>query len=252
MSQYLLNTTAINHSPIKRIPMHTSAPSTASRVKMVVFMLFTLVCIVCFSKNSFSQIQRKNDSTVVYRGNTIEFSRSKKPDVQSYKNQLTGKKHRDATDWPVPPIKLNKVRIYNPEKDQDIIKPMMKGAYKSIAAYLLQNAAKEFETLEDGNYLIIIENVVIDPKGKVAYFENKGVFQDLGDINKQQPKQKEITDKKLHDLMDNAPVSYPAMINDNPVPFLIEELFPYYFGYSSGIDFTVKEHKVIKDRTIIE
>ncbi len=235
---------SFNRSPIKkRIVMLTRKSSAASRVKMLVFIPLTIACIVCFSKNSYSNRPKKHGNVIEYNGNTIELLPPKKPDSYLYKDPETGKSYRKPIEWPNPPIKLNGQKIYNPDQDKNVTKPEMKGKYTSIAAYLLQNARKEFEQLADGDYFILISKVVVDEKGKVVYFENEGIFQDKEDMDKQ-PRQKKLVDKKLNALMDDAPVSIPASCDGKPVAYLIDYLFTFTYGYESPSFLTVKEHKI--------
>ena len=66
---------SFNRSPIKnRIVMLTRKSSAASKIKMLVFIPLALVCIVCFSKNSFSQKKTGKSRLIVELANVPDTS----------------------------------------------------------------------------------------------------------------------------------------------------------------------------------
>jgi len=254
IEQAILNTAptlshSFNRSPIKnRIVMLTRRSPEIAKSKLLLFVPLVVVCILCFSQNSFSNKPKKEGNVCIYRGNKIEFLAAKKPDSYLYTDEQTGEKSRRPISWPMPPIKLNGEKIYNLDVDKNVEKPMYKSANKNLVSYIIQNAKKEMETLDDGNYFILIEDVVIDSKGKIAYFDNQGLGQVGADIDKQAEKKQNI-ENKISDLMNNAPALKPAHVNSTPVPFFINSITCYSYGYNNGWDFTVKNHKITWDVT---
>src|ERR1035437_535461 len=95
--------------------MLTRRSSAASKIKMLVFIPLALVCIICFSKNSFSQKFDRKGNIVTYRGNTFEYYQNPKVDTQKILDPVTGKWiTRIITREPIP-VKMNGNKIYNSE-----------------------------------------------------------------------------------------------------------------------------------------
>ncbi len=240
---------SFNRAPIKnRIVMLTHRSSEIAKSKLLVFIPLVVVCILCFSQNSFSNKPKKEGNKCTYRGNTIEFLAPQKPDSYLYTDEKTGETSRKPISWPTPPIKVNGDKIYDPYNDKNIQPPVLRSSCKNLAVYIMQNAKKEMETLNDGKYFFIISDVVINAKGMVVYFDDQGIFQVGVEIDKQ-PKSKQIIDNKINDLMNDAPLFEPAKVNNAPASFLINSVTCFSYGYDNGWDFTVKDHKIIWDVT---
>jgi len=158
---------SFNRSPIKnRIVMLTHRSSAASRTRMLVFIPLALVCIICFSKNSFSQRFERNGNTVTYRGNTFELSDAKY-DTTSYLDPVTGKWHTTIIETTPAPITMNGKPI---AKDVDQ-KPVFTGSDKDLRDYLLKNMKGELGKLNDGLYTLNISNIFVDENGRIVYFD---------------------------------------------------------------------------------
>ncbi|MFI5196911.1 MAG: M56 family metallopeptidase [Chitinophagales bacterium] len=240
---------SFNRSPIKkRILMLTRRSSTAAKSKILVFIPLLLVCIICFSQNTYSNRPKKEGNICIYKGNTIEFLAPKKPGSYLYTDEVTGQSYRKPISWPMPPIKVNGAKVYDPSKDKNVTPPVFKSTYKSHIDFIIRNAEKEICELDNGEYSLLVEDVVIDEKGKVVYFDNNGVFQNGKDIDAQKA-QKQKIDNKIDDLMNKAPLYEPASANDKPVPFLINSLSCFTYGYTYGWEFTIKDHKIVWDIT---
>jgi len=84
--------------------------SAASRTKMLVFIPLALVCLVCFSKNTFSQHFKKNGNIVTYRGNKIELSELTL-DTVTVIDPVTGKELMKVLRHDPAPIKMNGKKI---------------------------------------------------------------------------------------------------------------------------------------------
>lgn len=102
---------SFNRSPIKnRIVMLTRKSTAVAKTKLLVFVPLTIVCLFCFSQNTFSHRPEKIGNFAKYRGNTIEFKAPKKPD--SYmKRGADGQLHSEPINWPHDPILLNGEKI---------------------------------------------------------------------------------------------------------------------------------------------
>ncbi len=158
---------SFNRSPIKnRIVMLTRRSTAAARAKMLVFVPLALVCIVCFSKNAFSQKFERNGNKVTYRGNTFELSEPSYDTVilidPVTANEITKIMQHDPS-----PIKMNGKTIQqNVDKN-----PYFTGSDKDLRDYLLRNMKDALSKLPNGQYRLDISNIVIDENGKVAYFD---------------------------------------------------------------------------------
>lgn len=208
----------------------------AARSKMLVFVPLALICIVCFSKNSFSQKFKKVDNKVTFNGNTIEFAPQKPPDTVIVTDPVTGKEETKIHNWANPPIKVNGRTIHDV---RDASKPKIKAKDKSLADYMVRNLKPEFEKLADGEYNLIISEVVIDRKGKVIYYENYGIQKIGADVDEKVTNKKPIVDKIEKLLSDGSLAFTPASINGKPVDYLISNTI----GYTGG-NIVVKDHKV--------
>ncbi len=240
---------SFNRSPIKkRIVMLTHKSPKIAKIKLLLFIPLVIVCILCFSQNSFSKKPVKEGNTCKFRGNTIEFLAPKQPDSYLYTDEVTGETYRKPITWPMPPIKANGERVYDPVKDKNVEPPALKSNYKNLAVYIMQSSKKEMAALDDGKYFIDVADVVIDAKGRVVYYDNQGVFKIGEDINKQ-IKRKQDIDNKITSLMNSAPLFEPARFNNTPVAFLMNSVTCFSYGYNTGWDFTVKGHQIIWDIT---
>jgi len=223
--------------------MLTHKSTVVAKTKLLVFVPLTIVCLFCFSQNTFSHRPEKKGSFAKYRGNTIEFKAPKKPD--SYmKREADGQLHRVPISWPEPPIKLNKEKIYDGESDKNFIKPFVQKGYKNLEDYILQNITKECEELADGEYFILEFDVVVDTRGQIVYFKNEGIFKEGGGIDKQSDLKAKI-DYTIETLLENAPSLEPAKVNNVAVPYNIRTISPFYYSYNSHPDLIVKNHKIM-------
>ncbi len=228
---------SFNRSPIKnRIVMLTRRSSSIAKIKMLVFVPLAVICIACFSKSAFSQKPKKEGNVMVYNGNTIEFAPQKPVDTTIVIDPLTGKEQREIHNWANPPMKVNARTIYD---YRDAEKPKIKAKDKSLADYMVRNLKPEFEKLADGEYNLIISEVVIDKNGKVVYYENNGIQKIGADVDEKETNKKPIIDKIEELLSDSKLVFEPATLNGQPVDYLISNTI----GYTGG-DIVVKDHKL--------
>jgi beta-lactamase regulating signal transducer with metallopeptidase domain len=222
-------THSFNRSPIKkRILMLTRKSSAISKIKMFVFIPLALVCIICFSQNSFSQKPKTNGNFATYRGNRIELSLAR-IDTVSLLDPVTGKWDTKFVKESPRALKLNGERIFiNPETDS---KPVYSLGREKLEAYVINSLNKVANDLADGNYGLFINNIVIDRNGKIAFYENKGLVQyepnpdAMFGMN-----QNAITTLKvmevLDEMMENLSDFSPATKDGKPVPYRLSMLLP--------------------------
>jgi len=162
---------SFNRSPIKnRIVMLTRKSSAASRTKMLVFIPLAMVCIVCFSKNGFSQRFERKGNKVTYRGNTFTLSEATHDTVEVM-DPSTGATTTKVVIKDPTPVKMNGKPIVENAKEQ----AKYTGGDKDLRKYMLTNMRQELGNLKDGCYKLDISDIVIDENGKIVYFD----YQDM-------------------------------------------------------------------------
>ena len=238
---------SFNRSPIKnRIVMLTRRSTALAKGKMLVFVPVALVCLLCFSKDSFSQKFEKKGNVVTYRGN--KFTLIALPnDTVTMIDPVTGKEvtkiimHDTIPNYP---DKVNGEKIY---PNWTLQTPAtVNAANGKIEEYLVKKLTPTFNKLPDGNYYLDISNVVVDKNGKVIYY-NYGGFReyDHNDDNDSNPKiPKNILDaisKKIDPLMANAPKMNPGKVDGKNV-FVVSDVSMAFYGI------TVKDHQTSRKK----
>jgi hypothetical protein len=209
-------THSFNRSPIKnRIVMLTRRSSAASRVKMLVFIPLALVCVICFSKNSFSQKFERKGNMVTYRGNTFEYYQDPRVDTQIITDPVTNQQITRYIKFDPVPVKMNGTRIYGNNQTGSLTsspEPYAKNG--SVEDYLFRNLAKTLDRLPDGIYRIELNNVVVDTKGKIVYYEYGGIT----NANKNTPADIEkALPEEIDHLLNNVPAMKPGKMQNNNV-----------------------------------
>ena len=227
---------SFNRSPIKnRIVMLTRNSSALAKSKMLVFVPVALVCLLCFSKDSFSQKFEKKGNVVTYRGNKFEYAIPYGPDTVTMTDPVTGKEVQKIVSFDAVPMKMNGEKIYR--SDSVTVLPAWKdGAFEE---YILNQLTNELNQLPDGEYSINMNNVVIDKKGKAVFYEYRGFYDVRGftDENKIVPeKLRNTVSKKIDELVRKAPVKKPASLHGKSVTVLAD-------AYLARYKITVQNHK---------
>lgn len=241
---------SFNYSPIKsRIIMLGKKSSSITKSKMLLAMPLTLVCLLLFTKSGFSAKFDKQGNIVKYEGNTIELKKELR-DTTITVNPKTGKNDTVIAVRESYPLKLNGEKIYTMYDSNIKMKyhesaELVSSKYaESIMEYLLNNLTKEVEKLDDGGYRLGINNVLLDQKGKIVYYEYSGIVTASDTIpDEKLPKaNKAVSDevgRKIGSLLNNYPARNPAHLNGTGVPFLL-----YYAPEFFNI-FTIKNHKLV-------
>ena len=224
---------SFNRSPIKdRIFMLTRNSSSASRSKMFLFIPLAFVCILFFSKNSFSQKFDRNGNIVAYRGNKFEFSKVRY-DTITMIDPVTGKENTVVTSLLPVPIKMNGKKIFN--TDEVTERPSGLASTGSFEDFIFKNLSTDMDKLPDGLYTLDIGNIVLNAKGKVIYYEYAGLS--TKDSTTKIPVTiKDAIDKKIDPLINRAPALMPAKVKDTPVIVRTDILLAMY-------KIEVKNHK---------
>ena len=218
---------SFNRSPIKnRIMMLTRKTSALAQSKRAIAIPLLLVCVLCFTKNAFSDDKRKVDgNTVTYKGNV--FTMKTYPiDTAFVTDPTTGKERILIRKRDPRPIKMNGEEIlYDYEKDETgafyPIKDLstigtLSGA--SIIQAVINEIQDELVKLPDGQYNVGINNVVLNKKGEIAYYDFAG-FQSYTNGNAISEDLKKHIDKKIITAIDKL-AAKPATMKGKPVIYM--------------------------------
>ncbi len=249
---------SLNRSPIKtRIIMLTKTSSFLSKTKGLLFIPLVLICMVCFTKNVFSDEKKWDGNKLTYRGNVFETEIL--VDTIMMINPVTGKENMSIIKTDPIPYTINGRKMYAiadichlHTKLGELANQPANVTGASIKEYLLANMKDEIAKLDDGEYEFMISYIGIDENGKIVYFDYSGIQYHIShvmynnngvavtDKRKVVPEliQKEFA-KKVAYLLDDAPIHEPAYVDGKQVPYLINT--PEFYN-----GFTVKDHKVIK------
>jgi hypothetical protein len=209
---------SFNRSPIKkRIVMLTRRSTAVSRIKMFVFIPLALVCIVCFSKSSFSQKFERKGNIVTYRGNTFEYGQNPQIDTQILTDPVTNQETIKFVKHEPVPMKMNGIDIYGNQFHPDNIDmPAPYAKDGSVEDHILKGISKDLNKLTDGIYRIDLGNVVVDATGRIVYYEYGGITSQGHNNNIPKDIEKTIAGH-IDDLLNSVPVMKPAKLNNKPV-----------------------------------
>lgn len=180
---------SFNRSPIKkRIIMLTRRSSKAAKTKMLAFIPIAVVSILCFSQNGFSQNFERDGNTVTYRGNKFQLSDVVRDTVE-LEDPTTGQRSIKVMQKDPAPMTMNGNPIYSGD-----ITPEYTGPDKNIRMYMLKQMKNDLSGLDNGQYTLNINNIVVDENGNIVYFE-------YGNIRR----------SKTSDAVKQAPASKPSV-----------------------------------------
>ncbi|MGN6567450.1 MAG: M56 family metallopeptidase, partial [Flavipsychrobacter sp.] len=241
---------SFNYSPLRsRLLMLTKKSTAFAKSKLLLILPLVLACLLLFTENSFSAKFSRDGNIVKYRDNVIELSPPSVPDTVVIMDPTTGQQRTVVARKSPIPIKLNGRKIYKSD-DMDVMNTMGGPATNispfsrdGVKEYLLSNLSSELSKLEDGYYMLNVNNVVINEDGAIVYYEYSGL---KGTSNSYPPKPHAEVDSATSDaigrrvgtLLDNAPKHDPAYYKGNAVPFLVT-------GVVFLNPFQIKNHKLV-------
>lgn len=243
-------THSFNDSPIKtRIAMLTQSHST--RIKLLKYFagipLLVLLVIFC-TQTSFSGGTGSALGKVRFQNNLIEYGEFKIIPFQNREsmNQQNSMFLTVSIPDSLPvydpangqllrmekvlvekvPVKINNQVIYGneshfliPKFETDYSSPVLQSA-RYLDEYLFVNLKNELSKLEDGRYELRLNNLVVDDKGKIAFFDQAAIEPYLSPDDKELIYRKEVRQslqKRLLDILQGPIQFKPAMKNGKPV-----------------------------------
>lgn len=219
---------SFNRSPIKkRILMLTRNSSALSKSKMLLALPITLVCVLCFSKNVFSDDKRTiNGNKVTFKGNVFTM-RSYPEDTTIVVDPTNGEETMKITSRAPIPVTMNGNKIYQEyEIDENGSMSPLTGfntigtlSSTSIKQAIINEIKEYFVQLPDDNYNLGISNIVLDKNGKIVYYDFEGFYASHTATKIPEDVKKQI-DRKIITLV-NKLSAQPARFQDKAVIFRI-------------------------------
>ncbi len=197
---------SFNYSPIKnRIAMLVKSKSKRNQLfKYMSIVPLFLIFIVCCTQSSYSGDISKKESSVIFKGNKVEFEEYKivpyaymetylqqkkmfmnvaLEDSVLVKNLTTGLAEMQQVETERMSSKLNGNPILGNENsvvhhnnfESDYTVPVFIGGEKDITSMLFSSTKNELNSLDDGEYYFRVNNMVVDVKGSIAYYEDLGI-----------------------------------------------------------------------------
>jgi hypothetical protein len=147
------------------------------------------------------------------------------PDSVLIKEWPTGKMVMQEVLKDIIPVSINGEPITGNEQqycmrtDPSYIAPFLPRYYGGIETYLFVHLESELNKLDDGEYLLNVNKLVVDNAGNIAYYEANGIsgFMSRQGVSLVKEDLKQNIDQKMLEAL-NGPIKFePALINDKPV-----------------------------------
>ncbi|MCW3124207.1 MAG: hypothetical protein JWQ38_3699 [Flavipsychrobacter sp.] len=198
-----------------------------------------------------------SQTTETVNGNTFTFSSAETATVM---DPIAGKSYDEV--FPPRPLTMNGEVIYNASNLMTLPGYKKESGKELKLSELLFDAVKdELQTLDDGEYILDIDNAVISKEGKLVYYKYKGVWQLVArrvaantDAKEKMtgfvrvtmdPEDQNIPvtikntiNSKITNLLEHLPACTPGTISKKPVN-ITGELF------NNGSVIVVKNHKPV-------
>lgn len=219
---------SFNRSPIKnRIMMLTRKTTALAQSKRAIVIPLFLACVLCFTKNAFSDDKRTiNGNKVTYKGNV--FTMKTYPiDTTFVTDPTTGQEKILIRKRDPRPIQMNNEEIvYDYEKDETgeyypVADLNMIGSLSaaSIIQFVINEIKDDLALLPDDDYSLGIDNIVLNKKGGIAYYDFRG-FRASHTTTKIPEDLKKYIDKKIASTIDKLSAK-PATVKGKPVIFML-------------------------------
>ena len=171
------------HAPIRlRLKMITKGPGRTPLLKYAFLVpLLCAVMIGCMKDRPAEDLAVKQGNKIFFKGNELELGQLSPMEIMKRFQDTT---HHVQNHIGPYPVKLNGQRIYE-EWDLTTL-PAYQGKYTDASSYLFARLQDLLNGLPDGTYVLPLRNVIVDEKGKLAYYQGSGLFPLPN--NREQPK----------------------------------------------------------------
>lgn len=175
-------------------------------------LVLSFFCVVtCANYTAYAQQKQPVITTITHKGNVFEVMNS--ADTFLALDPVTNEVGTVIENPNPIPLKLNNMNIYS---KSDVEKhPSVNGT--TLRNYILQTIGKQ---LADGEYRLLLSNVILNEKGKIVYYNYDGVEKKTSTSAK---KDATITTKIIDNLMDKTPAYKPAVVYNNAVPYRLTD-----------------------------
>jgi hypothetical protein len=170
--------------------------------------ILLMLCLTCYAHSSFAQTFVKKGNTVTYRGNAFELS-APIYDTQTIVDPVTDKKIKKVENKGTVPVKMNGRKIYRTY--ELFAAPATYLEFGPLGDYIFRELRDELNKLPNGNYVMLVDNIVVDDIGKIVYYEYHGMRSDNPKTKVSAIHEKPII-KKLDMLMTKAAPFRPGQV----------------------------------------
>lgn len=169
-------------------------------------------CVIgCASYTAYAQQKQPVINTITHKGNVFEIMNS--ADTFLALDPVTNEVGTVIENPNPIPLKLNNMNIYS---KGDVEKhPSVNGT--TLRNYILQTISNQ---LSDGEYRLLLSNVILNEKGKIVYYNYDGLEKKTGTSAK---KDATINTKTIEALIDKTPAYKPAIVYNNAVPYRLPD-----------------------------
>lgn len=201
------------------------------------------ICLLCWGNSLAAQTQQPYTEEITVRGNVFEVLTTP-GDTVIMLDPVIVEEELVITPPLTVPVKVNNMHIYSKGdvgKQPDI-------SSLAIKKMLVQAIVKQVPGIADGNYRLLLSNVILSDKGKIVYFsfggiERKTVQTIKGEGNvltrerwaKVYEERQTIIEKAIVNFTEKNAAYKPATANAYAVPYrLVGNDEPYSFSIKGG------------------
>lgn len=184
--RFLVEQSVLNAAPVlahsfirsplkKRLLMLTRKTTALAKGKQLLIAPVLLLSLLCFTKNAFSgEEPQKEGNKITYKGNVFELQEFP-PDTSIVVDPVTGEERIIITRMDGPGFikKMNNEEVYNTSHQGATIE--MRNSENRLKVEIGLALSNYVKKLGKGNYVYDLDNVVVDKKGKIVYYELQGI-----------------------------------------------------------------------------
>ncbi len=193
-----------------------------------------LITALGYATHTSAQTFERKGNVVTYRGNKFLYSPQGKKDTIRVTDPITNKKIVKVEEVESRPIKMNADKIYN--GDELSMLPLPNGKEGDAERSILKGLQIDLDKLPDGKYYLDLFNVILDKRGKICFYEYKGLLSHNNKVKIPADIAKSI-DSKIDSLVMRIPGYKPGRRDD------VGNVVSNTGIYMSFYTINVKKHK---------